>query len=148
MGRGLEQALCPNLGNMNRPALHDFATRYTAAWCSHDADAVASFFAEDGSITVNEGDPAVGRAALAEVFQGFFDAFPDTVVIMDHIRGAGYKAIYSWTYEGTNTAPGGTGHAVRFSGWEAWAFSADDLVQQSIGTFDVDEYERQLTHGV
>jgi steroid delta-isomerase-like uncharacterized protein len=132
---------------MNPPALHDFATRYTAAWCSHDADAVASFFAEDGSITVNDGDPAVGRAALAEVFQSFFDAFPDTVVIMDHIRGAGHKAIYSWTYEGTNTAPGGTGRAVRFSGWEAWAFSDDDLVQKSIGTFDGDEYEHQLAHG-
>jgi len=133
---------------MSPKELGEFATRYTAAWCSHDADAVASFFAEDGSITVNDGDRAVGRVALAEVFQGFFDAFPDTVVLMDHIRGAGRRAIYSWTYEGTSTAPGGTGNAVRFSGWEAWTFSAEGLVQESIGTFDVDEYERQLAHGV
>lgn len=133
---------------MSPKELEEFATRYTAAWCSHDADAVASFFAQDGSITVNDGDRAVGRAALAEVFQGFFDAFPDTVVLMDHIRGAGRRAIYSWTYEGTNTAQVGTGNAVRFSGWEAWTFSADDLVQESIGTFDVDEYERQLAHGL
>jgi uncharacterized protein (TIGR02246 family) len=66
---------------MNPFALKDFAKRYTAAWCSHDADAVASFFAKHGSIIVNDGDPAVGRAALAEVFQGSFDAFPDTVVL-------------------------------------------------------------------
>ncbi len=133
---------------MSPKELEEFATRYTPAWCSHDADAVASFFAQDGSITVNDGDRAVGWAALAEVFQGFFDAFPDTVVLMDHIRGAGRRAIYSWTYEGTNTAQVGTGNAVRFSGWEAWTFSADDLVQESIGTFDVDEYERQLAHGL
>ena len=59
---------------------------------------------------------------------------------MDHIRGAGRRAIYSWTYEGTNTAQVGTGNAVRFSGWEAWTFSDEGLVQESIGTFDVDEY--------
>jgi uncharacterized protein (TIGR02246 family) len=81
---------------MSPNELGEFATRYTAAWCSHDADAVASFFAEDGSITVNDGDRAVGRVALAKVFQGFFDAFPDTVVLMDHVRGAGRRAIYSW----------------------------------------------------
>ncbi|MEE9177087.1 MAG: SgcJ/EcaC family oxidoreductase, partial [Acidimicrobiia bacterium] len=133
---------------MSPKELEEFATRYTAAWCSHDADAVASFFAQDGSITVNDGDRAVGRAALAEVFQGFFDAFPDTVVLMDHIRGAGRRAIYSWTYEGTNTAQVGTGNAVRFSGWEAWTFSDEGLVQESIGTFDVNEYERQLAHGL
>jgi hypothetical protein len=50
---------------MSPKELGEFATRYTAAWCSHDADAVASFFAEDGSITVNDDDRAVGRVALA-----------------------------------------------------------------------------------
>ena len=38
---------------MRSDQLEDFATRYTAAWCSHDADTVASFFTEDGSIAVN-----------------------------------------------------------------------------------------------
>ncbi len=133
---------------MSPKELGEFATRYTAAWCSHDADAVASFFAEDGSITVNDGDRAVGRVALAQVFQGFFDAFPDTVVIMDAVRSAGEHALYLWTYVGTNTGPDGTGNAVRFSGWEAWRFNGDGLVQESLGNFDADEYERQLAHGV
>ena len=133
---------------MTPDALHDFASRYTAAWCSHDADSVAAFFASDGSIAVNGGEPAVGRTAIAELVQGFYDAFPDTVVIMDHVRGAGDKAIYSWTYEGTNTGPGGTGYTVRFNGWEAWTFNADGLVLRSIGTFDADEYELQLAEGV
>ena len=73
---------------------------------------MAGFFAPDGSIAVNGGVPAVGRDAIAELVQGFYDAFPDTVVIMDHVRGAADKAIYSWTYEGTNTGPEGTGNAV------------------------------------
>lgn len=133
---------------MTADQLEAFATRYTAAWCSHDPNAVASFFAEDGSIAVNGGEPAVGRAAIAELVQGFYDAFPDTVVIMDLIRGAADKAVYLWTYEGTNTGPGGVGHAVRFNGWESWTFSADGLVAVSVGNFDADEYERQLAGGV
>ena len=133
---------------MRSDQLEDFATRYTAAWCSHDADTVASFFTEDGSIAVNGGEPAVGRPDIAELVQGFYDAFPDTVVTMDKVRGAGDKALYLWTYEGTNTGPGGSGHAVRFSGWESWTFSADGLVAGSLGNFDSDEYERQLAEGV
>ena len=58
---------------MTADEIHDFATRYTAAWCSIDADAVASFFAEDGSIAVNGGEPAVGRTAIVELVQGFYE---------------------------------------------------------------------------
>lgn len=87
-------------------------------------------------------------AAIAEVVQGFYDAFPDTVVIMDAVRGARDRAVYLWTYEGTNTGPGGTGKRVSFNGWEAWTFSEDGLIATSIGTFDADEYARQLAEGV
>ena len=92
---------------MSPEQLHDFASRYAQAWCSHDAVATAFFFAEEGSIAVNGSAPAVGRAEIAELVQGFYDAFPDTVVIMDAVRGAGDNAVYLWTYEGTNTGPGG-----------------------------------------
>jgi uncharacterized protein (TIGR02246 family) len=49
---------------MDRDQLLDFATRYTAAWCSQDAASVAAFFAEDGSLQINDGEPSVGRAAI------------------------------------------------------------------------------------
>jgi hypothetical protein len=109
---------------------------------------VASFFAEDGSLAVNGQEPAVGRAAIADIAQGFYDAFPDTVVILDLARLAGDRAVYMWTYEGTNTGPGGTGHQVRFNGWEQWTLDIDGLISISDGRFDTAEYERQLTHGV
>ena len=133
---------------MNAEQLHDFATRYTEAWCSHDASQPASFFTEDGSIAVNGGDPYVGRSSIAELVQSFYDGFPDCVVIMDEVRGAGDKAVYLWTFEGTNTGPDGTGNRVSFGGWEAWTFSSDGLVAESIGSFDPDEYEQQLAEGV
>ena len=47
--------------------LHDFGTRYTAAWCSQDPERVAAFFSPGGSLTINGGAPAIGRAAICEV---------------------------------------------------------------------------------
>ena len=101
---------------MTNDTLRDLARRYTAAWCSHDPLLVASFFTEDGSLAVNGQAPAVGRSAIADIARGFYEAFPDTVVVMDLARLAGDRAVYMWTYEGTNTGAGGTGHAVRFNG--------------------------------
>ena len=90
----------------------------------------------------------MGRLAIAELVQSFYDGFPDCVVIMDEVRGGGAKAVYLWTFEGTNTGPGGTGNKVSFSGWEAWTLSPEGLVARSIATFDAEEYERQLAEGV
>jgi hypothetical protein len=62
--------------------LRDLAERYTAAWCSQDAASVACFFAPNGSLRVNDNAPAVGRAAITDVAQGFMSAFPDLRVLM------------------------------------------------------------------
>jgi hypothetical protein len=45
---------------------------------------------------------------------------------------------------GTNTGPGGTGRAVRISGYEEWTFEEDGLIAASKGYFDEAEYRRQL----
>ena len=45
--------------------LNHFASQYTAAWCSQNAASVASFFAEKGSLKINDGVPAVGPAAIS-----------------------------------------------------------------------------------
>jgi uncharacterized protein (TIGR02246 family) len=127
--------------------LQDFATRYTAAWCSQDPARVASFFAEDGSLTINDGAPSVGRAAITEAARGFMTAFPDMVVAMDSLYVEEDVIEYHWTLTGTNTGPGGTGNAVRISGYEAWTLGADGLIAASKGHFDEAEYRRQLEHG-
>ncbi len=139
--------LC-SIAGMDARELTAFAQRYTDAWNAHNAAASAACYTEDGSLAINGGEPAQGRAAVQAVMQGFHDAFPGAVLTMDAIRGAGDRAVYLWTYEGTNTGPGGTGNRVRFSGWEAWTFAPSWLVQRSIGTFDQDEYERQLANGI
>ena len=95
--------------------LEELGAKYTAAWCSQNASGVAAFFAEDGSLTINDGVPSVGRAAITAAAQGFMSAFPDMVVTMDGIAVERERVIYRWTLTGTNTGPGGTGQAVRIT---------------------------------
>ena len=129
---------------MNQTKLTDFATRYAAAWSSQNPASLASFYAENGSLTVNGGAPSVGRAAITATAQGFMAAFPDMVVKMDVVSQEGGDAIFRWTWTGTNTGPGGTGNAVRISGYEEWTIGADGLIEESKGHFDETEYQRQL----
>jgi uncharacterized protein (TIGR02246 family) len=124
--------------------LRDFATRYTAAWCSQNAVAVAAFFSPDGSLTINNGTPSVGRGAIAEAAQSFMTAFPDLHIAMDRVVERGDRAEYHWALRGTNTGPGGSGKAVRISGYELWQFGPDDLIADSQGHFDAVDYNRQL----
>ena len=125
-----------------------FAKRYAEAWCSQNPESVAAFFAENGSLRVNDGPPAVGRAAIAEVARGFMRDLPDMIVTMDDVTHSSDGTKFHWTLTGTNTEPGGTGKRLRISGYELWAISEDGLIGDSKGHFDNAEYERQLQHGV
>jgi predicted ester cyclase len=135
--------------------LKEFAKRYANAWCSQDPEKVAAFFAGNGSISINNGRPAVGRAAIAKEAQSFMTTFPDMVVTMDDVAHesklggrSSCDAVFHWTLTGTNTGPGGTGKRVRISGYELWQFDNAGLIENSKGHFDNSEFERQLKEGV
>ena len=66
-------------------SFRDFAKRYTAAGCSQNAAGVASFFAPNGSLKINDGEPAVGLTAITDAAQSFMTAFPDLRVAMDQL---------------------------------------------------------------
>ena len=132
---------------LDRDQLRDFARRYTDAWCSRDPAKVAEHYAPGGSLTINGGEPAVGRAAVTEAARSFMTAFPDLQVLMDDVVVREGGGEYHWTLVGTNTGPGGTGHKVRISGYEEWTIGDDGLVAESQGHYDQAEYDRQLEHG-
>src|SRR5512140_346331 len=128
--------------------MNDFAIRYTAAWCSQDPSQVASFFADDGSLTINAGAPSVGRTAIATSARSFMTAFPDLIVQMDALEPRGQGFLYRWTLLGTNSGPGGTGNRVRITGYEEWTIGADGLISKSLGHYDEAEYNRQVQAGM
>jgi hypothetical protein len=75
--------------SMNQSELTDFATRYAAAWSSQNPQDLASFYAFDGSLTVNAGAPSVGRVMIAATAKEYMRTFPDMVVKMDSVSQEG-----------------------------------------------------------
>lgn len=141
----LVQACTTRTEPMNQSKLSDFGARYAAAWSGRNPDALAAFYAVDGSLKVNNGPPSIGRAAIAAKAKEFMDAFPDMVVKMDSVELRGGGATFHWTWTGTNTGPGGTGKAVRISGAEEWRLGDDGLIRESRGHYDEAEYQRQMS---
>jgi uncharacterized protein (TIGR02246 family) len=121
------------------------AKAYAKAWSSSDPVGVASFYAEDGVIEINGGDPIAGRAAVAEMAAGFYAEFPDLIVHCDECRAAGQNALFLWTLEGTHSA---TGKRVKVPGWEEWELDDKGQVARSRGRFDAEEYDRQVQRGI
>ena len=93
------------------------AEAYTAAWNSGSPDAVASFYAPDGQIVINRGQPWVGRTGIAAMAAGFFADVPDLQLVCDDVRCAGDHVAYCWTFTGTHAA---TERPLRVVGWEEW----------------------------
>lgn len=121
----------------------DFATRYAAAWSSHSAERVASFYSESGSLAINGGKPSVGRTAIAGAAQSFITAYPDLIVRFDRLEPKGDRTLFHWTFIGTNSGPGGTGAHVEISGYEDWEMGADHLIADSLGYYDANDWDRQ-----
>lgn len=122
----------------------EFGQKYTDGWNSKQPEKMASFYAENGMLTVNNGTPAIGRKQLAETAQSYMEAFPDMELTMDSLTFEHVTYRYYWTFKGTNIGPNGTGNKVDFSGFEEWTMNDQGLVQKSIGTYDAEDYQRQL----
>lgn len=127
--------------------LLDFATRYAAAWSGQDPVRFATFFAENGSLRINDADPAVGRAAIEAMAGGFMTGFPDMKVELVELRQAGGFIEFHWRWTGTYAGPGGNGAAVDLVGYEHWLLDKNGLIQESRGHLDDAEYQRQLAAG-
>jgi len=129
---------------MDDTQLREFGAKYAAAWSSQSPASLAALYAERGSLKVNQDPPAMGRQAITAKAQGFMSAFPDMAVRMDEVGREGGHLVFRWTWTGTNTGPGGTGRAVRISGYEEWTLDLDGLIVESKGHFDEAEYHRQV----
>lgn len=124
--------------------IRQVADGYTAAWNSGSADVVAEFYAPDGRIVINRGEPWEGRARVAEMAAGFFADVPDLNLVCDALRIAGDHVVYLWTFTGTHAV---TGNTLRVAGWEEWDMDAEQRVTSSRGWFDADDYARQTASG-
>ena len=138
----------PFTPDKNNDVAISFAKGYAQAWCSQKPELVALFFAEDGSLTINNGKSSIGRSAIAKDAKSFMDAFPDMVVSMDSLINTPKGVEFHWTLTGTNTGPNGTGNKVTISGFELWQMDDNGLIKKSVGSFDAENYNKQLKNSV
>jgi SnoaL-like domain len=124
--------------------MKQFAIRYSTAWSSQDPARVAAFHAENGSLTINGGPPAIGRAGITEAVGAFMTAYPDMVVELERLEYENGKYRYHWRLTGTNSGPGGTGRPVKIGGYEEWTMGADGLIAASQGHYDATDWDRQV----
>lgn len=116
------------------------AAAYTAAWNSKSAEAVASFYAPEGEIIINRGDPWTGRSRVRDMAAGFYADVPDLSLTCDGVRCSGHHVLYLWTFTGHDAT---TGQALSIRGWEEWDLNDDLKVAASRGWFDAEDYARQ-----
>ena len=118
----------------------EIARAYTAAWNTGEPDAVAAFFAPDGQIIINDGEPWLGREGVALMASGFFADVPDLQLACDGVRVAGSHVVYLWTFTGTHAT---SKRKLRVTGWEEWDLNDALKVDSSFGWFDADDYVKQ-----
>lgn len=135
-------------GEKRKFDLEIFARGYAQAWGSQRPRFVAMFFEEDGSLQVNDGDPAIGREAISNTAQSFMTKFPDMNVRFDSLAYKTNGVEFHWTLTGTDSAPEGKDHKVKVSGYEFWTMGEGNLVKKSKGNFPSEEYNRQLEFGI
>jgi len=128
--------------------LNLFAHNYAQVWGSNRPEFVAMFFAEDGSLQVNDGEPAVGRNAISNIAQSFMTKFPDMMVRFDSLVPKTNGIEFHWTLSGTDADINGKGQKVKVSGFEFWTISEKNLIKDSKGYFPSEEYNRQLEFGI
>jgi uncharacterized protein (TIGR02246 family) len=129
---------------MNQQELEVFASRYASAWSSQNPERFAAFYTEDAVFRVNDGEPAVGRTAIAATAASYMEAFPDMAIEKVSVSFRDGVATFHWHWTGTNRGPGGTGREVDLKGYEEWTFGRGGLIARCQGHMDQAEYDRQM----
>lgn len=137
----------PGKPKLDTTKLKEFASSYAAAWSSHDPARVAANFSPTGSMKINDGEPAVGRVAIAAQAQRFMSDFPDLSMKMEEVSLFEGDLDFHWTLTGKNSGPGGTGKLIQIGGYEDWNLGADGLIASAARHYDEAEFQRQLKVG-
>jgi uncharacterized protein (TIGR02246 family) len=108
------------------------ATEFGAAWNSHDAEKVASYFDEDGEYHASVGTELlgasyIGRDAVRKGVQAFFNRFPDGKFEDLRVSVAGDRGTFEWTF----VAKDANGNVTATRGCDLLEFKGDKVVKKN-----------------
>jgi steroid delta-isomerase-like uncharacterized protein len=88
---------------MTRDEIADLFARREAAYSRHDIEALSALHSETCVLESPLGGTVQGRAAIAQVYRTFFEAFGDATVSVDDIVIDGDRVVQVGTLSGTDT---------------------------------------------
>ncbi|HYA06690.1 MAG TPA: nuclear transport factor 2 family protein [Xanthobacteraceae bacterium] len=108
------------------------AAEFGAAWNSHNADLVASFFTDDGAYHASVGPDAlgksyVGKEAIRRGVKAFFDRFPDGKFENLKVVVAGDIGTFEWDFVATDA----NGQKTRTAGCDLLEFVGDKVSKKN-----------------
>ena len=124
--------------------LKDYAVQYANAWSSNDPDRVLALHAESSRLSVNDGDPAIGKPAIRKVVKAFMEAFPDLYIRVNEVVVEERGIVFYCNAIATNSGPGGTGNKIDIEINEIWTFDETGKLIEVKAYDDPEDFERQL----
>ena len=87
---------------MTRAQVLDLLCRRQAAMNAHDVDALTALHTDDSVVDSLIAGTITGRAAIADVYRAWFQAFPDATLTTDDVIVEGDRVVELATVSGTD----------------------------------------------
>jgi len=87
---------------MTRTEILELVERRHAASNRHDVGVLTDLHAEDGTVESQMAGTVQGRAAIRDVYDAFFRAFPDLIARSDDVLIDGNRVVQFYTVTGTD----------------------------------------------
>ena len=91
---------------MNPSEPKEFARKYGAAWSSNEPNQVLALHSKSSRLSVNDGDPAIGKSEIREVAGAFMEGFPDLHIQVNDVVVEGRGIAFYCNAIATARVPG------------------------------------------
>lgn len=129
---------------MNPSELKEFAKKYGQAWSSNDPNQVLALHSESSRLSVNDGDPALGKPEIRKIVEAFMGDFPDLYIQVNDVLVEERGIVFYCNAIATNSGPGGTGNRINIEIHEIWTFDENGKFTEVRAYDDPEDFERQL----
>lgn len=132
---------------MNPAELKAFAEEYAAAWSSKNSANVLALHSENSRLSVNDGEPAIGKDAIRKVIVDFMQGYPDLHIQVNDVVEERTGTVFYCNVFATNSGPGGTGEKINMEVQEFWRFDDNGKFIQIKAYDNPEKFNRRLKHG-
>jgi hypothetical protein len=129
---------------MSPSELKEFAKKYGQAWSSNDPSQVLALHSESSRLSVNDGEPEIGKPEIRKVVEAFMEGFPDLYIQVNDAAIEERGIVFYCNAIATNSGPGGTGNKINIEIHEIWTFDESGKFTEVRAYDDPEDFERQL----